>query len=93
MIFWRRSQVVYSCLAIACIALACTGEESKAQTKKTVEDGPLVAKTTYCSVYRVVDRYGVVIYIAESNGGSYSPVDNSMNACSGLAIVAAKTEK
>ncbi len=46
---------------------------------------PLVARTKYCNVYRVVDRYGMTIYIAENNSGDYAGV-GGVAACAGIAI-------
>lgn len=46
---------------------------------------PLVARTKYCNVFRVVDRYGMTIYIAENNSGDYAGV-GGVAACAGIAI-------
>lgn len=55
-------------------------------------ESPLILETTFCRIYRNVDRYGTVLYVAENREGSHGPApgqgggQTSFNGCSGIAV-------
>ena len=59
-------------------------------------ESPLVLETTFCRIYRNVDRYGTVLYVAENREGSHglapgqSGGQTSFSGCSGIAVAYAE---